>query len=93
MDGGGQGEPGESPEESYLNDLRSEISAIRGQAERTRTLLTGGEETSAGHDSDFQNFEGSGQCEQINLVYTSKRRTSESDKNGSRTPECQAAGL
>jgi hypothetical protein len=41
-----------------LNDLRFEISAIRGEAERTRTVLTGGEETPAGHDSDFQNLKG-----------------------------------
>ncbi len=36
---------------------------------RTWTLPTGGEKTSAGHDSDLHNFEGSGQCEKIYLVY------------------------
>jgi hypothetical protein len=34
-----------------------------------------------------------GHCEQIYLVYLSKRKASESDKNGSRSLECQASRL
>jgi hypothetical protein len=48
---GDKGEPGESSEESSLNDLRFEVSAIRGEAERTWTLHSGEQKTSAGHNS------------------------------------------
>jgi hypothetical protein len=49
---------------SMMSGLRSQ------QYEEKLRELGGGEKTSAGHDSDLKNFEGSSrQCEQIYQVY------------------------